>query len=296
MLLVTSALIIVLTFLKGGSCKSYDFATRQMGTKNKSYYRNWYQHWKEEEQEKLEQSMNEVRAYQYNIETNQYKANHDLSRQYAGYSQSQHRKSQSPYSAHRRQSQMTDINLSGQNQFADVLRGLLVGLPLVVVLLAMLYAGGIIPQDTVNRLLGIDTTSPVTEYIDQYDELMGLHNNINKSLSEHISANNITSTYIQELQTEQQNIRTQTQALLSNNDEIFSEMGRLLNLKLASLDQLITQITTSESVTDEVTSSYNQFVSDQNEVGNQIVLALTSILDDNNIQYTKQVNGAIQIK
>lgn len=296
MLLVTSALIIVSTFLKGGSCKLHSFATRQMGTKNKSYYRNWYQHWKEEEQEKLEQSMNEVRAYQYNIEANQYKANHDLSRQYASYSQAQHRKSPSPYSAKRRQSQMTDINLSGQNQLADVLRGLLVGLPLVVVLLAVLYAGGIIPQDSVNRLLGIDTTSPVTEYIDQYDELMGLHNNINKSISEHINTNNITSTYLQELQTEQQNIRTQTQALLSNNDETFSEMGRLLNLKLASLDQLITQLTTSEGVTDEVTSTYNQFVSDQNEVGNQIVLALTTILEDNNIQYTKQVNGAIQIK
>ena len=43
-----------------------------MGTKNKSYYRNWYQHWKEEEQEKqarLEQSMNELRTYQtYNVE------------------------------------------------------------------------------------------------------------------------------------------------------------------------------------------------------------------------------------
>ena len=76
-----------------------------MGTKNKSYYRNWYQHWKEEEQEKLEQSMNEVRAYQHNIESTQYKANHDLSRQYGGYTQSVHRKSQSPYSATRRKSQ-----------------------------------------------------------------------------------------------------------------------------------------------------------------------------------------------
>ena len=41
---------------------------------------------------------------------------------------------------------------------------------------------------------------------------------------------------------------------------------------------------------------YNQFVSDQNEVGDQIVLALTSILDENDINYTKQINGAIQIK
>lgn len=267
-----------------------------MGTKNKSYYRNWYQHWKEEEQEKLERSMNEVQAYQHSVEPIQYKANHELSRQYAGYAQSAHRKSQSPYSATRRKSQMADINLSNQNQFSDVLRGLLVGLPLVVVLLALLYAGGVIPQETVDRLFGMNTTSPVTEYIEQYDELMVLHNDINKSLSEHIGANNITSTYIQELKSQQQNIVSKTQELLDNQGEDFSEMGRLLNLKLMSLDQLINQVASSESVTEEVTESYNQFVSDQNEVGNQIVLALTSLLDDNNIKYTKQVNGSIQIK
>ena len=146
------------------------------------------------------------------------------------------------------------------------------------------------------------TTSPVTEYIEQYDELMVLHNNINKSLSEHIGANNITPTYLQELKSQQQNIINKTQELLANKDESFSEMGRLfrsgrlLNLKLMSLDQLINQVTSSESVTEEITQSYNQFVSDQNEVANQIVLALTSLLDNNNIKYTKQVNGSIQIK
>ena len=118
------------------------------------------------------------------------------------------------------------------------------------------------------------TTSPVTEYIEQYDELMVLHNNINKSLSEHIGANNITPTYLQELKSQQQNIINKTQELLANKDESFSEMGRLLNLKLMSLDQLI----------------------NQDEVANQIVLALTSLLDNNNIKYTKQVNGSIQIK
>lgn len=271
-----------------------------MGTKNKSYYRNWYQHWKEEEQEKqekLEQSMNELRTYQtYNVENPQYKANHDLSRQYAGYSQSKRRSSHSSYSSTRKKSQMADINLSTQNQFSDALRGILIGLPLVVVLLTVLYAAGVIPQDKVYALFGITTTSPVTEYIQQYDELMVLHNNINQSLSEHISNNNISSVYIQELKNQQQNIINKTQQLLATNDETFSKMGRLLNLKLMSLDQLIIQVSNSETVTDEVTEIYNQFVSDQNEVGNQIVLALTEILDENNIKYTKQVNGAIQIK
>ena len=125
---------------------------------------------------------------------------------------------------------------------------------------------------------------------------MVLHNNINQSLSNHITNNTINDAYLQELKTQQQNIRTQTQNLTSTTDETFSEMSRLLNLKLTSLEQLITQVTNSGSVTEEVTATYNQFVSDQNEVGNQIVLALTSILDNNKIQYTKQVNGSIQIK
>ena len=125
---------------------------------------------------------------------------------------------------------------------------------------------------------------------------MVLHNNINQSLSNHITNNTIDDAYLQELKTQQQNIRTQTQNLTSTTDETFSEMSRLLNLKLTSLEQLITQVTNSGSVTEEVTATYNQFVNDQNEVGNQIVLALTSILDNNKIQYTKQVNGSIQIK
>ena len=76
----------------------------------------------------------------------------------------------------------------------------------------------------------------------------------------------------------------------------FSEMGRLLNLKLTSLNQLMGKLEGSESLTEEVKQAYNQFVSDQNEVGNQIVLALTNLLDANKIPYTKEVNGAIQIK
>ena len=88
-------------------------------------------------------------------------------------------------------------------------------MPLVAVLLTLLYAGGIIPQESVNHLFGINTSSPVTEYIEQYDQLMVLHNNINQSLSNHITNNTINEEYLQELKTQQQNIRTQTQNLTS---------------------------------------------------------------------------------
>lgn len=272
-------------------------ATKWMSTKNKTYYRNWYQQWREEEQLKLEQqTMNEVRSYQYTVDANQYRANHDLGRKNTGYTHTMNRKSQSPYQANKKRTQMADITLSGQNSFADVLRGILVGIPLVVVVLTVLYVGGILPQESVNQFLGLSTNNVVTDYINQYDELMLLHNEVNQSLSEHMSANNFSTIYLEELKEKQKNITTKTQELVATEGEEFSEMGRLLNLKLTSLNQLITKLEGNESVTEEVMQAYNQFVSDQNEVGNQIVLSLTNLLDTNKIPYTKEVNGAIKIK
>ena len=268
-----------------------------MGIKNKTYYRNWYQQWREEEQIRLEkQSTNELRTYQYNVDTTQYRANHDLGRKNVGYTRNNHRKSQSPYQKTRNGNQMADITLSTQNSFADILRGILVGIPLVVVLLTVIYVGGVIPQNQVNQFLGLSTNKVVTDYIGKYDELMLLHNEINKSLSDHMSTGNFSSVYLQELKEKQNQIAVKTQEIMATEGDNFSEMGRLLNLKLTSLNQLMGKLEGSESLTEEVKQAYNQFVSDQNEVGNQIVLALTNLLDANKIPYTKEVNGAIQIK
>ena len=92
-----------------------------MGIKNKTYYRNWYQQWREEEQIRLEkQSTNELRTYQYNVDTTQYRANHDLGRKNVGYTRNNHRKSQSPYQKTRKGNQMADITISTQNSFEDI--------------------------------------------------------------------------------------------------------------------------------------------------------------------------------
>ena len=111
-----------------------------------------------------------------------------------------------------------------------------------------------------------------------------------------MSTGNFSSVYLQELKEKQNQIAVKTQEIMATEGDNFSEMGRLLNLKLTSLNQLMSKLEGSESLTEEVKQAYNQFVSDQNEVGNQIVLALTNLLDANKIPYTKEVNGAIQIK
>ena len=61
-----------------------------------------------------------------------------------------------------------------------------------------------------------------------------------------MSANNFSTIYLEELKEKQKNITTKTQELVATEGEEFSEMGRLLNLKLTSLNQLITKLEGNE--------------------------------------------------
>ncbi|MFR1836221.1 MAG: hypothetical protein ACLSXM_08285, partial [Turicibacter sanguinis] len=59
---------------------------------------------------------------------------------------------------------------------------------------------------------------------------------------------------------------------------------------------MVELVIANESMTSEVSDYYSQFVTDQNQVGTQITSELTSLLDQQNIKYVKQVNGTIEIK
>lgn len=251
-----------------------------MPTKKRKYYRNWYQEWKLEEE--LEQGKQQYEKQRIN--PTQYKANHELSRQYAGYGQN-------PKPSH-----APNISLSKENMGADVLRGILVGLPLVIVLVTILYVGGVIPQEKILGLLGMNSTNPITLYLTEYDELMSLHNQINQSLTDHLKTNDFSSTYKQQLQVIQQDIETKTKHLGEQSDELFSNLNRLLSYKLVSLNQMVDIVIANDKLTSEVSNSYTQFVTDQNQVGTQITSEVTSLLDKQNINYVKQVNGTIEIK
>lgn len=254
-----------------------------MTTKKRKYYRNWYQEWKlEEELEEGKQIYEKPR-----VDPTQYKANHDLSRQYATNRQSVNRQSSSSN---------LNLSLSSEGMGADVLRGLLVGLPLVIVLVTILYASGVIPQDKLLGLIGMNTTNPITTYLTEYDELMSLHNDVNQSLTTHLKTNDFSGTYKQELQTIQQDIETKTTGLNEQAEESFSNLNRLLSYKLASLTQMVELVVANSEMTSEVSDYYTQFVADQNQVGTQITSELTSLLDKQNIKYVKQVNGTIEIK
>lgn len=251
-----------------------------MGTKKRKYYRNWYQEWKLEQE--LEESKQQYEKQR--IDPTQYKANHELSRQYAGYGQTS------------KSSQTMNVSLSKENIGADVLRGILVGLPLVIVLVTVLYVGGVIPQDKLLGLLGTNTTNPITVYLTEYDELMSLHNQVNQSLTSHLKTNDFSQVYKQELQTIKAEIENKTNALGKQSDESFTNLNRLLSYKLLSLNQMVDIVIANSQLTSEVSDSYTQFVTDQNQVGTQITSEVTSLLDKQNISYVKQVNGTIEIK
>ena len=177
-----------------------------------------------------------------------------------------------------------------------VLRGILVGLPLVIVLVTILYASGVIPQEKLLGLFGVNSVSPITTYLTEYDELMSMHNEVNQQLTSHLKLNDFSDSYKQELQTIQQNIEIKTTGISEGADESFSNLNRLLSYKLASLNQMVELVIANESMTSEVSDYYSQFVTDQNQVGTQITSELTSLLDQQNIKYVKQVNGTIEIK
>ncbi|CUN08118.1 Uncharacterised protein [Turicibacter sanguinis] len=269
------------TYERGKLLKLITLAMREMSTRKRKYYRNWYQEWKlEEELEEGKQLYEKPR-----IDPTQYKANHDLSRQYAGNRQN-----------HKSSNQHLNLSLSNDGMGADVLRGILVGLPLVIVLVTILYASGVIPQEKLLGLFGVNSVSPITTYLTEYDELMSMHNEVNQQLTSHLKLNDFSDSYKQELQTIQQNIEIKTTGISEGADESFSNLNRLLSYKLASLNQMVELVIANESMTSEVSDYYSQFVTDQNQVGIQITSELTSLLDQQNIKYVKQVNGTIEIK
>ena len=260
-----------------------------MAAKKRQFYRNWYQEWKREEEEAALKQLEEMTKYEESlVNRTQYRANHELRRQYVSGG-----KTSSPST---KPKGMIDLSLSGENPGADILRGLLIGLPLVLVLVTILYTSGVIPQEKIQGLFGISTVNPVDDYLTQYDELMTLHNEINNQLTSHLKIGDFSETYKQELQTLKQQITDKTNTLAQVSDQDFSNLNQLLSYKLLSLTQMIDLILNHQELSAEVSSYYDQFVTDQNQVGSQIVTALTGVLDQYNVTYTKQVNGSLQIK
>jgi len=259
---------------------------------NRSYYRNWYQHWQlEKEKEEKLQAMKYFSEKEQTIQLDEYRANHEINRQYTYGGSKRHYAHIGQKISH----QKINSRANNRKSNGEIFRGLLIGLPAVVVVLTLLYSVGVIPQDVVDRLLIGNEATAVMTYIGQHGEVMILHNEINHSLEKTIANQSISGEFQQELQVKHQLVQEQTELLMGDYDIDISNLNRLWQLKLTSLNEMVTYLLANEEITSETVTYYDQFVEDQNEIGEQISLALSQLLEEHHINYVQQMNGNIEL-
>ena len=303
-----------------------------MNEPKRSYYRNWYQHWEEEKkQEEKNQAMkyfSEVdelgpgvshagagqlyfrqgQIYQKGMEAPK-RGGHPEGTQpvmdeHEGYfQQGQHFQSfeeepengYGPVHLNKNHSNASKRVFSKKQmrQFQDIFRGLIVGLPVVFVLLAILYGTGLIPQENLSRLFQRNDPAIVL-YMQNHDQLMAAHNEFNQLIANHVVNGTLSPEVAASLQVDYNQIQLDTQSLMLEHSEK-ADMTRLWNFKLQSLGQMMTALMTQQQVNEEVIATFNQFVSDQNDIGAEFSRSLSVLLDENNIRFNQLPGGGLSI-
>lgn len=252
------------------------------------YYRNWYQHWQQQKQEAEKIQMmsyfSEVNEQPQHLEL--YKARREYERPLRSQGSKKDFKKQLVNHRFNRQAKSNK----------DAIRSIMLGIPLAFVFLTLLYAVGIIPQEMINQWLNTSNNSLIITYANEYDRLINLHNEFNQQLAVQIRNDSLTPDALQVIQSNYAQIRAETERLMEHSDAGFSSMNRLWSLKLMSLTEMITSIDANGEITPEVLEYYNQFVADQNEIGEQMILTLTNLFAENNIDFTMQLDGSIQLR
>ncbi|HAX72667.1 MAG TPA: hypothetical protein DCY20_04015 [Firmicutes bacterium] len=270
-----------------------------MQNQKKTYYRNWYAQYQQEDQKRSAERQAQEAYYRSanavsNVDPTQYKANHDYR---ASYSPQQSRQSprQAPKGSYEQRgykpsSRESTMELSlNESMGSDMLRGLLVGLPLLIGVFVIMYAMGILPE--INAEPSYAAYPELVTYADQYETLMSTYNSVNQSIRERINTQDFSSFFKSELGKQQVTLQTATTTLTTQTDTRYQELNRLLGLKLTSLNNMVTAFVAAEEVTPELSQAYEEFMRDQNELATQITQALTTLLTDYDVNYEKVVGG-----
>jgi len=281
----------------------------------RSYYRNWYQQWQEEKkQEEKAQAMkyftqmeeenhhlmNPGPAGQLYVRQGQvfqkgpemahgpmdYEARHDdvepPHHEAPYYEEYQPEMEYGPRMPQGRTQTRNNLSKKQMRKLQDVLRGLMLGLPVVIILLAVLYMADMLPANMLGGIFSHNDPT-VVAYIESHDSLMSQHNALNQSIASHITGGTLSPEVIATLQNEYGNLQTATNALLTDPSGI-SSMNRLWSLKLQSLGQMMAIFETHQQVDDVVIATFNQFVSDQNDIGTELTNGLNGLITEHNIQ------------
>jgi len=112
---------------------------------------------------------------------------------------------------------------------------------------------------------------------------MSQHNALNQRIAQHITGGTLSPDVIANLQNEYVDIQAQTAALLADPNSP-SFMNRLWSLKLQSLGQMMGIFETNPQVDDTVIATFNQFATDQNDIGVELTNGLSGLLTEHNIR------------
>ncbi|MCL1950636.1 MAG: hypothetical protein FWF59_13000 [Turicibacter sp.] len=296
-----------------------------MNAPKRNYYRNWYQQWQEEKKlEEKDQAMKYfsemgVMVGQGEGESQLYSRQGQIFQKVAGgYAEAGFGEPQGhydnfnpgqfgqqgvemdadelAYQNYRRQSQGSKKMLSKRQsrQLQDIGKGLLMGLPIVLLLLVILYAFDFIPQAAVNRfLMGDDPVVVATTQA--HSQLMEDFNSFNQQIASHITGGTLSPETAAQLQGDYTLLQANVEAFIAQNEGQPS-LTRPWSLKLQSLGQMMGAINAYQQVNNSVIDTYNQFVADQNDIGDELTRALSEVLTDNNIPFTQLPGGGISIR
>ncbi|MGL4372376.1 MAG: hypothetical protein ACRCS6_01245, partial [Turicibacter sp.] len=168
-----------------------------MPAKKRTYYRNWYQETLGSDYRKSGHKEYDSTTYRSpslvsTVDPTQYKANHTLRPSTTPYSPY----AQKSYTPPKRQGTM-ELSLGSETPGSDILRGIMLGIPLLCAIFVMMYSFGLLPSQSTQPTLAMNIE--LSEYVTQYEELITLHNAVNTTVRDHLKSEDFSSLYKSEL-------------------------------------------------------------------------------------------------
>lgn len=290
-------------------------------SEKKSYYRNWYQQWEEEKrQEAKQQAMNyfsdmeaegspgdldlygKKELYQDRQEAIYLEAGaegEDLPHHHKDFYQREGYRVQKPVPFKEEPVPRLPRDRSRQavkrRGMPDALRGLLIGVPAALVLLALLWVGGFIPEEVVDRFLGVSHAPEILELLADHDAAMNTHNDLNHSIAAIMSSGELTLQAQGTLRAQLAEASGAVAAVAAH--EGASTLSSLWQVKQQSILAMTGYLLEGSEVTHEAVTYFNHtFVLDQNDIGAELDRALTSFLESNGVAFLPQPDGSFQLR
>ena len=133
----------------------------------------------------------------------------------------------------------------------------------------------------------VDETALV---IEKHESLMDMYYEINRQIQGYIESPIGVSTNLAEMIHNYQSINDRNENLDEISNENFPDLARMRKFKLMSLSEMMTYIIENDTITDEMLEVYGQFTIDQNEIRSLINHELELLTDDEQLTFVSSWN------